>query len=84
MNNAVGDAVGNAGTAGNPSTANAASPVAGHGHAHGHVRGQASLIKMAVGAVGVIGPTRMEYPKAITGVRFMSSVMSELVESVKS
>lgn len=54
MNNAVGDAVGNAGTAGNPSTANAASPVAGHGHAHGQGRGQASLIKMAVGAVGVV------------------------------
>jgi heat-inducible transcriptional repressor len=36
----------------------------------------------AVGAVGAIGPTRMEYPKTIAGVQFMSSVMSDLVETV--
>ena len=48
------------------------------------VIGQYGIPDVAFGAVGVIGPTRMEYPKAITGVQFMSSVMSELVESVKS
>ena len=35
----------------------------------------------AVGAVGAVGPTRMEYSKTISGVQFISSVMSELVES---
>jgi len=34
----------------------------------------------AVGAVGAIGPTRMEYTKTIAGVDFVSSVMSEMVE----
>jgi heat-inducible transcriptional repressor len=48
------------------------------------VIGQYGIPDEAMGAVGVIGPTRMEYPKAITGVQFMSSVMSELVESVTS
>ena len=37
----------------------------------------------AVGAVGAVGPTRMEYSKTISGVKFMSSVMSELVESAQ-
>ena len=36
----------------------------------------------AMGAVGVLGPTRMEYSKTISGVRFMSSAMSDLVDSV--
>lgn len=36
----------------------------------------------AIGAVGVVGPTRMEYSRTISGVRFMSSAMSDLVESV--
>ena len=36
----------------------------------------------AVGAVGVVGPTRMEYPKTMAGVKFVSSAMSELLESV--
>ena len=34
------------------------------------------------GAVGAVGPTRMEYSKTIGYVRLISSVMSELVESV--
>ena len=34
----------------------------------------------AVGAVGAIGPTRMEYTKTIASVDFVSSVMSEMVE----
>ena len=38
----------------------------------------------AVGAIGAVGPTRMEYPKTIAGVRFISSLMSELVQSVYS
>ncbi|MCI0441193.1 MAG: heat-inducible transcriptional repressor HrcA [Chloroflexi bacterium] len=37
----------------------------------------------AVGAVGAVGPTRMEYSKTIAGVRFMSSVMSDMVEAVR-
>jgi heat-inducible transcriptional repressor len=36
----------------------------------------------AAGAVGVVGPTRMQYTKAIAGVKLMSSLMSHLVESV--
>ena len=35
----------------------------------------------AVGAVGAVGPTRMEYTKTIAGVDFVSSVMSEMVEA---
>ena len=38
----------------------------------------------AAGAVGAVGPTRMEYLKTIASVQFMSSVMSELVEGVHS
>ena len=36
----------------------------------------------AVGALGVVGPTRMEYTRTIAGVRFVSSAMSELLENV--
>ncbi len=36
----------------------------------------------AVGAVGVVGPTRMEYPKTMASVKFMSSAMNDLLESV--
>ncbi len=36
-----------------------------------------------VGAVGAVGPTRMEYSKTIAGVRFMSTIMSDLVEGVR-
>jgi heat-inducible transcriptional repressor len=36
----------------------------------------------ATGAVGVVGPTRMQYTKAIAGVKLMSSLMSHMVESV--
>ncbi len=38
----------------------------------------------ATGAVGAVGPKRMEYSKTISDVRLMSSVMSELLESVYS
>ncbi len=38
----------------------------------------------AVGVVGAVGPTRMEYSRTIASVRLMSSTMSELVESVRS
>jgi heat-inducible transcriptional repressor len=34
----------------------------------------------AVGVVGVLGPTRMSYPQAIGTVRFVSSLMHELVD----
>ncbi|MCI0812541.1 MAG: hypothetical protein J4N27_01500, partial [Chloroflexi bacterium] len=36
----------------------------------------------AMGSVGVLGPTRMEYSRTISGVRFVSSAMSDLVDSV--
>jgi len=34
------------------------------------------------GVIGVVGPTRMPYPRAIGTVRFLSSVMSELASEV--
>jgi heat-inducible transcriptional repressor len=34
----------------------------------------------AIGVVGVLGPTRMSYPQAIGTVRFVSSLMNELVD----
>ena len=43
---------------------------------------QYGLPHHAVGAVGVVGPIRMEYPKTVAGVKFVSSAMSELLESV--
>lgn len=45
---------------------------------------QYGIPREAVGAVGVVGPTRMEYSKTIAGVRFMSSMMSDLVHTVHS
>jgi len=38
----------------------------------------------AVGALGAIGPTRMEYFKTISSVKLLSSIMSEMVEAVRS
>jgi heat-inducible transcriptional repressor len=32
-----------------------------------------------VGSVGVLGPTRMEYDRAITAVSYVSSLMSEIL-----
>ena len=43
---------------------------------------QYGLPHRAVGAVGVVGPTRMEYSRTMAGVKFVSSQMSELLESV--
>ena len=34
---------------------------------------------MASGALAVLGPVRMRYPRAISTVRYMSNVMSELL-----
>ena len=36
----------------------------------------------ALGSLGVIGPTRMEYDRAISGVRFISRIMNSMVASV--
>ncbi|MDA1188104.1 MAG: heat-inducible transcriptional repressor HrcA [Chloroflexi bacterium] len=36
-----------------------------------------------VGAVGAIGPTRMQYSKTIAGVRAMTTVMSEMAEGIR-
>ena len=38
----------------------------------------------AVGVMGAVGPTRMEYSKTIASVKLLSSTMSELVQSVHS
>ena len=37
------------------------------------------LPEESIGTIGVIGPTRMPYARAITTVRYLSSVLSELV-----
>ncbi|CAN5619085.1 heat-inducible transcriptional repressor HrcA [soil metagenome] len=36
----------------------------------------------AMGVVGVLGPTRMAYPHAISSVRYVSGLMNELVEQL--
>jgi heat-inducible transcriptional repressor len=36
----------------------------------------------AMGVVGVLGPTRMAYPQAISSVRYVSGLMNELVEQL--
>lgn len=36
----------------------------------------------AMGVVGVLGPTRMSYPHAISSVRYVSGLMNELVEQL--
>jgi heat-inducible transcriptional repressor len=38
----------------------------------------------AVGVVGVLGPTRMAYPQAIGTVRFVSTLMNELVQHINA
>lgn len=38
----------------------------------------------ALGVVGVLGPTRMAYPQAISSVRYVSGLMNELVDSLYS
>lgn len=35
-----------------------------------------------VGAIGVVGPTRMEYSRTIAGVKAMTAVMSDLAEDI--
>jgi heat-inducible transcriptional repressor len=37
----------------------------------------------ASGVVGIVGPTRLEYASAISNVRYLASVMSEMVEGVQ-
>jgi heat-inducible transcriptional repressor len=38
----------------------------------------------ALGVVGVLGPTRMAYPQAISSVRYVSALMNELVDNLYS
>ena len=40
---------------------------------------QYGIPEEASGVIGAIGPTRIEYPNAIGGVKFLSSLMSDLV-----
>ena len=44
---------------------------------------QYGLPTEATGVVGIMGPTRMQYASAISSVRYLSSVMSEMVEMVQ-
>ena len=44
---------------------------------------QYGLPAEATGVVGIVGPTRMEYANAISSVRYLSSVMSEMLEMVQ-
>ena len=43
---------------------------------------QYGMPKLAVGALGVVGPTRMEYTRTIAGIRFVSTAMNDLLEDV--
>ncbi len=47
------------------------------------VIGQYEVAGEAVGAVGAVGPVRMEYTKTIAGVELMTSVMRSMVERVR-
>ncbi|MEZ4866191.1 MAG: heat-inducible transcriptional repressor HrcA [Caldilineaceae bacterium] len=46
------------------------------------VIGRYGLINRATGVVGVIGPLRMPYGRTISAVRFVSELMSEMVEDI--
>jgi len=35
----------------------------------------------ALGLLGVLGPTRMPYPRAIPAVRYLATLMNELISS---
>ena len=47
------------------------------------VIGQYGMPGQAFGAVGAIGPTRMEYVSTISSVHYMAQVMTELIGSVQ-
>ncbi|MFC1897769.1 heat-inducible transcriptional repressor HrcA [Chloroflexota bacterium] len=48
-------------------------------HDYSVVIGQYGLRQEAVGTIGVVGPTRMPYARAISTVNYLSSVLSRLV-----
>jgi len=48
-------------------------------HDYSVVIGQYGLLQEAVGTIGVVGPTRMPYARAISTVDYLSSVLSQLV-----
>ena len=48
----------------------------------GVILSQYGIPEEASGTIGVIGPTRMEYASVIGGVRFLSSLLSELIMGV--
>ena len=48
------------------------------------VLGQYGIPGQAAGTVGVVGPVRMEYSRAIAGVELMGMIMSDMIESVHS
>lgn len=46
------------------------------------VIGRYGIINRATGVVGVVGPLRMSYGRTISAVRFVSGLMSEVVEDI--
>ena len=48
------------------------------------VIGQYGIPGEAIGAVGAVGPVRMEYEKTVAGVELVTGLMSELAESVRT
>ncbi|GAI59221.1 unnamed protein product [marine sediment metagenome] len=48
-------------------------------HDYSVVISQYGLLQEAVGTIGVVGPTRMPYARAISTVDYLSSVLSRLV-----
>jgi len=52
-------------------------------HSFSIIFAQYGLPSEASGVVGIMGPTRLEYAKAISSVRYLSSVMSEMLEMVR-
>jgi heat-inducible transcriptional repressor len=41
------------------------------------------IVGEATGILGVVGPTRMQYGRSVSSVRYLGTVMSELVEGLR-
>ena len=46
------------------------------------ILGSYGIPRDATGIIGVIGPTRMHYARAISSMRYLSSLMTELMEKL--
>jgi heat-inducible transcriptional repressor len=62
--------------------------VIGTEHSHDDMRDYSVVLSRygghsdVIGVVGIIGPTRMAYPRSISTVQYISTVMSELLQSI--